>query len=351
MLAFRQDTRPKEYFMKRIALAMTALALGSLAFAEDAPAAKISGYLDAGLYVVNNSSGTKFQSFADDYNVAGSGYVGVVTATLDTEKYGYVLGVELAQSGVAIDTAYAWVSPLTGLKVFGGSGNGSLNELDDNDSKTFKNASGLTALYTAGGLSLGANVGATYAGATKGTTYVFAGGYTADKVFQLVATAKTTNTGAKLDAYDVTAALLAVPSLTLTLGYNASAVATDAATFFDVSASYALNDTWSIGLLGYDYLANNTTGSFGKNGITGDLGNALYYVPSVTYAASKDVSLTGAFYGDTADNPDYNGRFTVALTPVAGSTISAYIEYDTNPYHLASAKAQTVFDLQLLTSF
>ncbi len=338
--------------MKRIALAATALVLGSLAFAEDAPApaAKISGYMDAGLYIFN---GKHFSSFADDYNnVPGTGYVGVVTATLDTEKYGYVLGVELNQVTAGVDTAYAWVSPAAGLKVFGGLGTGTLNELDDNDNKTFKNATGLSAVYTLGGLSLGANVGGPVVGTTEGAKYKFAAGYS-DKAFQLVATGATTGSGAKFDAYAVTGSLLAVPGLTLTAGYNAANVSDKAETFFDVSASYAINDTWSVGLLSYDYLANNDLlgGAFGKNGVTSNLGNALYYVPSVTYAATKDVSLTGAFYGDTADNPDYNGRFTVAYTPVAGSTLSAYVEYDTNPTHADSATAQTTVNLQFLTSF
>ncbi len=336
--------------MKRIALALTTLALSGLAYAEDAPAAKIGGYLDAGLYIVHNENGTSLQSFADDYNAAGSGYVGVLTATLDAATYGYVLGVELAQSGAAVDTAYAWVSPLSGLKLFGGSGTGTLNELDDNDSKYFKNAKGLSAVYTAGGFSLGGNIGAEIGAPAEKAPYTLGAGYTGEG-FAFVGTAVSTASGAKVDAYALTASLSAVPKLTLSAGYNASSVSTDAATFFDVSAAYAVTDTVSVGVLVYDYLANNTAGAYGKNGITGNLGDAIYYVPSVTFAASKDLSLTASIYGDTADNANYNGRLAAAFTPVAGSTLSAFVEYDTNPYHLASAKGQTVFDLQFLTSF
>jgi hypothetical protein len=340
--------------MKRIALAMTALVLGSLAFADSPPAAKLSGYLDAGLYIFN---GKHVSSYADDYNTPGSGYVGVATVSLDAGTFGYVLGVELAQSATGLDTAYAWVSPATGLKIYGGSGSDALNDLDDNDQKLFKNADGIAAVYTINGLTLGANINPGYKSAS-GTSILgvgplanFGAGYSVDKMFQLNVTAATTNDGKKINAYVASVAISAVPNLTLTAGYNAASVADSAATFFDVSASYAINDTWSVGVLSYDYLAHNSSGAYGKNGLTSNLGDALFYVPSVTYAATKTLSFTGSFYGDTADNPDYNGRLAAAFTPLAGSTISAYVEYDTNPDHAKSATAQTTVNLQVLSSF
>jgi len=332
--------------MKRFAFALAALAVGTLAFAEDAPAAKIGGYLNAGLYIYNSDGTTTFKSYADDYDAEG--YQGVLSATLDATTYGYSLAVELAQSGAAVDTAYAWVSPFTGFKLYAGTGSDALEELDDNDAKLFKNADGLSGVFSASGFTLGANISAPVA-AAEVAQYSFGAGYSAESLFDAVFTAQTSATEKKLDAYSISASLSAIPSLSLMGGYNVTANATDAAPFFDVTASYTINDAWSAGVLVYDYLKNNVDGAYGN---TSDLGDSIYYVPSVTYAAAKDLSFTGSFYGDTADEPNYAGRLAASYTGITGTTLSAYVEYNTNAAHMADdAKPLTVVNLQFLTSF
>ena len=58
--------------MKKVALSLLAFGLvGALAVAQDAPVAKVSGYVNTGVKIVNNSDGTTTQSRADDAGVDG----------------------------------------------------------------------------------------------------------------------------------------------------------------------------------------------------------------------------------------------------------------------------------------
>ncbi len=324
--------------MKRIALSLVALALfGALAVAEDAaPVAKISGYVESGLYVSNNSNGTYLLNYAGDYGPGGSplitGPVATVKIDLAGSNFGYhIAPIVKGTQGAGLDSAYAWVSPLEGLTVLGSINgtNGVFNDLDDNGANA-ESTSGLSAYYTTSGVSLGvqesANTGVQ--GTQQAAPTWFMAHYELPSVVKVNAYA-TNGAYNQLDQIRITAAVLALSGVTLTGGYNASAMATTTNNFIDVTAGYNVTDAFYAGVVVYDRNISNSI----KSGALGQAtmqGNYLNYKPNVSYVFDPTVKALAWFVGDTTSNPNSEIGGQLVFTPVTGATLKAGLWYDTD---------------------
>lgn len=319
--------------MKRFALSLMALALtGAMAFAQDAPVAKVSGYVDSGLKIVNTSAGNTLQAYANDAGVAG--YRAKVTGSIAGSNYGVTATFEKdATAATTIDGAYGWLSPMEGLKLEAGTTNSNpLGELDDNG-KGYFGAAGAAAEFSTGGLTVGAllSPGVVASGALP---YIIGARYALDKVVTVNLTAGNEGMSA-LNSLYATASVTAVTGLTLTAGYNSSSMATTASSFIDVKAGYAITDALSAGVVVYDY----TTGT-----------SYLTYKPYVSYALGGGLSTSAYLKGDTMSNPNYEvqGELDYVL---GGAKIASQVMYDTNPGNLGSAVPAATVLVDFIFSF
>jgi hypothetical protein len=321
--------------MKRFAFTLAALALtGAMAFADDAaPVAKVNGYVNAGLIIASDSDATTYKSHANDFGA--DGYVSKMTGSLTAANYGVTSTIDLKQvGGVVIDTTYAWVSPIAGFKLEGGSGNDNpLGELDDNGAGAFSSA-GLTATYTNSGFTVGAVVGGQTA-ASKAVDLRAGVRYALDKVVTVNATFGN-NAYNTLNWYRVTASVSAVPGLTLTGGYNVADIDYKSA-FFDATVGYKISDVLSVGAIVYD--KNLTSGT-----------SYFTYKPNASYGLGNGLTLSAYLLGDTQSNPNYEPQVEVDYT-LGGATLKTQAFYDTNPGNLATAKARTTLETDFIFSF
>jgi hypothetical protein len=326
--------------MKRIALTLAAFALtGALAFAQDAaaPVAKIGVEVNTGFVVSNNSTNTTTKPYAIDYGPGGS-YLGPVVGVsfdLAGSNFGYSIepitkGYTGPGNSVIFDHAYAWVVPVDGLNVYGAAaGNADpFTDLDDNGNNGYSQTS-IGAFYTTGGLVVGAQIQPVATTATSLDSFWVGVRYGLDKVFSLNFYGSNDNAAA-VDQIHITAALLAIPNLTLNGGYNATGLQTSSTSnsFIDATGAYAVTDAFKVGVTVYaDDLSANTI----PNGAT----QAYYvYKPFVTYTVSPQIALLAYFDGETAPasgaTVDSQILGQLAWTPVAGVTIKFSAWYDTN---------------------
>jgi len=337
--------------MKKVALSLLAFAMaGALAFGQDAPTVKIGGYVNSGMKVVNNTSGTTYQAYANDFGAAG--YVSKLSATLAAHNYGFVITTDLKESGgIVIDTAYAWASPMEGFKLFSGTGNdGSLNELDNKGANSFSSAD-FSAIYSADGLTLGAGVNPSST-ATNAAVLAFGARYAAENVANVNLTGYTN--GAAVDGLRITGALKAVPELVFTAGYNATTMATTPQSFVDVEANYNVTKEANVGAWVY-YFVEAGTYYTGDSNISGDNdasdAGAIKFRLYGSYMLSENVKLSAYFQGDTDATPNYEPQVKVSYTVVPGAVINTQVLYDTNPTHVSSAVPATTFDIDFVYSF
>lgn len=330
--------------MKKFAFVVGALALtGAMAFADDAaPVAKLGGYVNSGLIITSNSDGITYKSHANDFGF--DGYVGEIKGSITAANYGVNTVVDLKQgTGVTVDTAYAWVSPLAGLKLEGGSGNSNpLGELDDNGAGSFS-TTGLTVDYTVAGFTAGAVVSADQwvNGAANGAALTFGARYALDKVATVNVTAGTTGKTVQkqLNWYRVTASVSAVDKLTLTGGYNVPEINTPslAASFFDATVGYKISDALSAGVVVYGKNVNS--------------GTAYYtYKPNASYSLGGGLTVSAYLLGDTQSNPNYEPQVELSYA-LGGATINTQVFYDTNPGNNSTAKAATTLQTDMVFSF
>jgi len=349
--------------MKKVALSLLAFAMaGALAFGQDAPTVKIGGYVNSGLKITNNSNGTTYQAYANDFGAAG--YIGKLSATLAAHNYGFVIVTDLKESGyldpvnktnlsgaLNIDTMYAWASPVEGLKLFSGTGNdGSLGEVDKEGAGSFSSAD-FTAIYSADGFTVGAGVNPSASGNTS-TPVSFGVRYAADKLATLNLTGATN--GAALDVLRITGSLTAVPDLVFTAGYNATSMATTVQTFIDVDANYNVTPAANVGAYAYYYVEAGTyypsTATVSGDGDTSDAGAVKYRLYG-SYKLSDSVKLSAYLQGDTDASPNYEPQAQVSYTVLPGAVINTQVLYDTNPTHVSSAVPLTTFDIDFVYSF
>jgi hypothetical protein len=316
--------------MKRFALTLAAFALtGAMAFADDAaPVAKLSGYVNTGVIVTNNSSGVYLDNYANDYGPGSdsnklqiTGAVAKVAVDLAGSNFGYhIAPVYKGSVGAALDGAWAWVSPIDGFTVEASANGNSapFGDLDDNGAGSYS-TSGVNAWYTTNGFSVGAQLSPVNgAGVVSTAVPVWIGArYAMDKVFTL--NAYGTNAGYnKLDSVHVTASLAAVSGLTLTGGYNASAMGTGTTSdFIDATAGYQITDAFYAGVVVYDNNLSSGT-------------NFINYKPNLSYVVSPTVTVSAYLVGDTTSSPNYEPQAMVTFSPVPGVAIKASAYYDTN---------------------
>jgi|GEM_PF-5411609 hypothetical protein len=339
--------------MKKVALSLLAFAMaGALAFGQDAPTVKIGGYVNSGLMITNNSNGTTYQAYANDFGAAG--YVGKLSATLAAHDYGFVIITDMEEGNkYVIDTMYAWASPMEGLKLFSGTGNdGSLNELDNNGANTFSSAD-FSAIYSADGLTLGAGVNPTST-VNSSAPVSFGGRYAADKLATVNLTGYTN--GAAVDGLRITGSLTAVPDLVFTAGYNSTTMATSTASFIDVESNYNVTPQANLGAFLYYYFESGTyyAGTVQVEGEDTFMSSSAGVMKARLYGSYKltdKVKLSAYFQGDTDSNPNYEPQAQVSYTMLPGAVINTQVFYDTNPNHLASAVSNTTFDIDFVYSF
>jgi len=318
--------------MKRMALTLAAFALtGALAFADDpAPLPKVSGEVNDGVVLSNNSDGTFLKNYGIDYGSGNSGATVLGAIDLAGSNYGYSIAFAYkGTGGILIDHGYGWVKPVDSVELYAGaSGNNApFGDLDDNGSGAYS-TSAIGAFYSNNGFSLGAQLSPD-AVATVGTgasafipgsqnvPFWLGARYAMDKTFTVNAYG-TNGDNNKLDSLHITASVLAVTGLTLTGGYNSSGGGTGTFTdFADATVAYAVTDAFTAGVTGYD--DNISSGT-----------NFFVYKPFLSYALTPGMLAFNAYLiGDTSSDPNYEPEGQLAYTPVAGVTIKATAWYDT----------------------
>jgi hypothetical protein len=303
--------------MKKVALSLLALALvGAGAFAQEAPALKIGGYLDTGVYVQNGSdSGTASQVIGDDVATSGGSYD--FKLSYGTAKAGvvYVTRIkDLSASTWALTArnAYAWflVPNLEAVKVVVGNNTAdglAWNGLDDEgDTQSAGNGYGVV-ITPAEGFSVGG-----FAAFTTGGYSIQTPTYSVGATFTVPATATINGvftTGLDKDnkltsgAAAVTGKLLIDGPLSATAGVNLYGLNKNAAAAvagkdystgkIDLTVGYKLTDAFSATVVSYYY----TFGSDVKTAV-GDAAAVSFKVnPSVAYVVDPITTVgIGATY-------------------------------------------------------
>jgi len=249
--------------MKKAIVLLLALAvLGGVVFAED-PALAFSGYVTTGVKIVSDDTATNFQMYSDDWGDFGT------TAYVDTSYTSDVAGFDVTIAGstgynnginfdggatVELDTAYGWISPVAGLKLIAGNTYGStFDGLDDTSADRFAYKEGMFATYSISGFTAGAGINVPATASTEDLNYLFGAAYAMDGMFKARLSGNTVAND--INAISATLSVLAVPNLTLTAGYNSTAMATTAVDFIDATVGYKLTDALSVQVVAYDYLA------------------------------------------------------------------------------------------------
>jgi hypothetical protein len=266
--------------------------------------------------LASSGSTTVFKDYGFDYGSGNAGGTAMLSVALTGDIFGYSFATAYkGTAGMALDHAWAYVTPIAGLSVYAGiSGNNApFGDLDNNGAGAYSTSS-LGAFYSMGGFSIGAQVGQ-LAGGTNTDVPIWVGvHYTMDKVFQLNAYG-TDGTANGLNTVNISASLQAVPNLTATVGFDMSTIATTANAFTDVQVGYTMG-ALGVGAIVYDRSMLAGTSYFA-------------YQANVAYTISPQVAVSAYFAGTTATGDDYQPEVQLAWTPVAGATIKATLWYDT----------------------
>jgi hypothetical protein len=255
---------------KAIVLLLALTVIGGAVFAEDAALA-VSGYVTSGIKVVNNSAGTTFGVYSDDWGTAET------TAFIDASYTGEMAGFDVAllggsSSGFALDTAYGWISPFAGLKLIAGNYYGGAFDGVDDDSNDYFANEGVFATYSVAGLTAGAGVAPDLV-ANGHPDFVFGAAYMMEDMFKFRFSGNTASN--EIDAMAASVSVLAVPNLTLTAGYLSTAMATSAVDWIDATVGYKVTDALSAKVVFYDYLA----------------AEYMYVAPRVTYMITDALTV------------------------------------------------------------
>jgi hypothetical protein len=326
--------------MKKVALSLLSFALvGALAFAEDAaPVAKITGYVNSGLLIVNTADGMTYQSRANDDG--NPGVTGKVTGTIAGSNFGVTSEVKLTNGAAKVGDNWGWLAlPVDGLKLQAGTTNSNpVGEVDDEGDGNF-GQNGVAVTYENSGFALGALVNSSATGNAFETDGAFGAKYSLDKMFTVQAFGKTGYS--TLDKVAVTASLAAVDKLTLTAGYNSKTMAHTAATYIDVLGKYAVTDAATAGAKIYYGLTDGAviakSGDFKLRGFG-------------SYTIGGGFSASGYVEYQSTSNANIEPQVELDYA-VGGATVKTQVVYDTNYTYAGTAAAKTTVETDLIFSF
>jgi len=326
--------------MKKVALSLLAFALvGAIAFGDDmAPVTKVTGYLDTGVFVTTSSNGNTFLAKGND--AGANGYRAKVTAAQSAANYGVSITLEKdANAALTLDGATAWVVPMDGVKLSGGTDyTGDVNGIDDKGIG-IGSAGVIAAEYSTGGITAAVTVNAPSAAAGSGTAIGFGARYTSDMVKVNFEGGLTS--AQKFDGYSVSASLMAVPALTLVGGLFTTSMSTTAVTGIDLNLGYKVSDALSVGDLSYygltDAAVKSKSGDFTTK-------------PNATFKLDPKTTLSGYVLYESTKNSNIEPQAQVSLA-LPNTTLNAAVQYDTNPGNLGTAVATTTLWVELLYSF
>jgi hypothetical protein len=345
--------------MKKVALSLLALALvGAGAFAQEAPALKIGGYLDFGtLTTIKADSGIATEIKGDDSGIEGASYE--FRLAYGTAKAGFIsnVRVENLQGGAAavydVQSAYTWflVPGAEIVKVQAGNYNNdgtAWNQPDDKGDKATAGTGVAVQVTPAEGLTVGAGVAvpdkASYV--SNLSTWSFGGIYT---VPSTVAINVAGYTGANKDNATALAGfqagfkLLAAGPLSAKGGLNIYGLNSDKSysqNLIDVTLGYAITDAFSAGLLTYVWTYGSDIKAVGTDA-TKDANISYKINPSISYTVDPVTSVGfGATYQQGSGLVDYtkfaatsplNKLSLIEVNPNATFTIDAntkvYVNY------------------------
>lgn len=318
--------------MKKFASIALVLAFtGATAFAED-PAIVVEGYVNSGVKIVTNKDGTTIQNYSLDWDDVGTW--GTLGATYTGAKSGFTVSVdvstalfdgdgdEASESTAGIDTAYGWLSPVEGLKLFAGNTySGAFDGLDD-DSNDYFDSTGASATYSISGLTLGA--GAVYD--TTASTHadsVFGAAYALDKVVSARFSALVDGAEGKLAKFSASASFPVVDNLTLKAGVLGEGQddETTAKTWLDATVGYKVNA-----------LAGQVVTYYTLENEDAAILSALTVTPRITYTVSPEVTVYAQDAFKLVDS-----EFTTQVVRLQGvykvdaaSSITVRGQYDTD---------------------
>jgi len=320
---------------KAIVLLLVLAVLGGTVFAQDAALA-ISGYVTSGIKIVNADDTTTFGIYSDDWGDNGT------TAYVDVSYTGEKAGFDVTFAGtsgyaaasdwdtgysVNLDTAYGWISPVTGLKLIAGNAYGGAFDGVDDDSNDYFTNDGVFATYSIAGFTAGAGIAPDVV-ANGHPDFVAGVAYTMDDMFKFRFSAQTASN--ELDAMSASVSVLAVPGLTLSAGYLATNMteadlsstplfADITLNWLDATVGYAISDALSAKVVAYYHLAKEY----------------LTVAPRVTYKVSDALTVYGQVgYETEGEVANYLNPATIlprvqlAYTADVGKIV-AQIDYDT----------------------
>jgi len=316
--------------MKKSAFAALAIALvGGNAFAED-PAIKVSGYVNQGVKIVTQDDVTTIQNYGLDWDDVGTW--ATLGAEYTGEKSGFNVVVDVTNNtdagSVLIDTAYGWMSPVEGFKLFAGTSYSGVFDGVDDDSNDYFSSTGFSAVYTNSGFTVGAGATVDTTASTHSDT-VFGVAYALDKVVSARFSALVDGAEGKLDSFSASASFPVVENLTLKAGVlgEGQADKTTAMTWLDATVGYKV-DALAGQVVTYYTFENEDYNNDGKVFLL----SALSVAPRVTYTVSPEVTVYAQDTFKIVDSEFTTQviRLQVAYTVDSASSITVRGEYDTD---------------------
>lgn len=293
--------------MKKFASLALALTLtGAAAFAD--PALTVSAYVDSGVKAEITEGGYTLQNYASDWDAAG--VRAKLGAAYAGEKAGFNVTAALTSEGaVTTDTAYGWVSPFEGFKLFAGTSYSGVFDGVDDKSADYFSSKGVSAVYSISGLTLGAGIVPAVI-ANQSADGVFGAAYALEKLASLRFSAF--SLGEKLNNASISASLSAVENLSLSAGFVSEGIASTPTQSVDGSVGYQITTAFSAGVTGYDYV---TAEYFG-------------ITPNATYKVTDAATVYGEVAVSTLGEGNYVPKLKVTYTVAPASTIWGYVKYD-----------------------
>lgn len=302
--------------MKRFAFIFTALALtGALAFGQDTPAVKVTGYVDAGFKGVKIDTG-EFTTSSVAKDNGTNGVIGKLSGAVTAANYGAKVTVQATDTAapVSIADAFVYFQPMEGFTINAGTtySTVSFDGVDDASNDYFW-ANGLGATYSMSGVSVGARAAAD---AVTGVNLGFGAAYDLPDVASLRVSTQTA--GKELTKFSVSANLKAVPNLGLSAGYLSEGLNTTADNWADLSVSYTVAEGVTVGVVAYDRLT--------KEYFTVKPNASYVLMPGVTLSAYYQLYTEGK--NKIANPSDNEVQGKVAFAAGTG-TLATWVQYNT----------------------
>jgi hypothetical protein len=330
--------------MKKALVMILSLTIVGAVIAQE-QAVKVSGYVNTGLKMVNDGKAdkTEIALYGDDDGSEG------VTATVTVEYTGTNVGAKVsgkwnsesvevddngdivAVNNVSLDTAYGWISPFEGLKVFAGTDYAGYFDGVDDESNDYFSAKSVAVTYANSGFVVGVGVNPHQGTGSDGNSsnYTIGAAYKMDKLFDVRFSAITDKT--ELNSYSISGSLLAVDKLTLTAGFLTEGLAATENKWMDLTVAYQVMDPLSVKLVAYDYLDKEY----------------FTVTPSVSYKLNDNITLTGEVkYQSEGKDEGTNYESILPKAKVSykldKATIDASVKYDTEK-ETTTAPSDSIF--------